>query len=74
MDSRTVYDKVINGSPLTDAEVYEGVEHFQRLETDLEQLGPVFRLSAGEVRRVRQQLQMFCNARERRKNESQRWT
>lgn len=48
----SIYDKYIQGDPITDKELTDGVEFFKRLTDDLDMLGPVFKLAANESRRI----------------------
>lgn len=61
---RPVYDKFIDGSPLTDEDLEEGIKFFQDLTDKLSCLGPVFQLSANEARRVLFAFEGFKRARE----------
>lgn len=61
---RIVYDKFNNGEPLTDQDLDEGIEFFRQLAHNLSSLGPVFRLSANEARRVHCSLLAFRAARQ----------
>lgn len=60
---RTLYEKYVAGTPITDAELSQGIEYFLLLTQQLDALGPVFRLAANESRRVLQGLQSFNQAR-----------
>ena len=66
-DSNTVYQKFLKGDPFTDQELVQGIEHFKRLERDLRELGPTFKLQADEVMRVWYGLESFHNERTKRK-------
>lgn len=66
-DSGTVYQKFLNGDSFTDQELTQGIDHFKKLERDLRDLGPAFKLQANEVGRVWQGLESFYNARAKRK-------
>jgi hypothetical protein len=57
------YNKFVNGDPLTDYEVMRASMFFERLEKDLRQLGPVFKLSWDEVFRLKNRVDSICRAR-----------
>ena len=61
---RPIYEKVLNGDPLTDREIEEGIEFFDDLNKKLMMLGPVFLLSSNEVNRVLILLKNFKQDRE----------
>ena len=63
MSIREVYEKYCHGDPISDEELSFGIKNFTRLESDLSKLGPEFRFSCNEVRRVLYSLEQFRSAR-----------
>ena len=58
-----MYEKYVNGDPLTDQEISSGIDFFGDLTWKLDQLGPVFKLSANESRDVLYSLEAYRDAR-----------
>jgi hypothetical protein len=63
---KEIYAKFRNGDSLTDAEVKDGAEFFNKLSYDLDLCGEAFRLSANEARRVGYGLEQFHKERNKR--------
>lgn len=66
MDIRQIYENVNNGDPITDSELKFAIKFFKKLESDLRDLGPIFRLADNEAFHVLQTLEGFALARKRR--------
>jgi hypothetical protein len=60
-----IYEKYVNGEPLTDKELEIGAAFFRDLAHMNSQAGPVFKLAASEANRVATALEGFIDARKR---------
>jgi acyl-coenzyme A synthetase/AMP-(fatty) acid ligase len=63
MQLRNLYDKVRDGSKLTNEEVLKGAEFYEDLAERLAQAGPAFVITANEAGRVGRTLRMYATAR-----------
>ena len=63
IDIKTIYDKYRNGDCIEDRELVYAILFFTDLKDKLEKLGPIFRLSANEVRSVEYGLLVYYQAR-----------
>lgn len=71
---RTIYEKYLNGDPLSDYELTAARDFHKKLTDDLGKLGPAFALSAKESNRIYLAMQDFINARDRTKLDDDRKT
>jgi len=62
---RKIYDKFIQGDPLTDDELAHGIQHFSTLDKLLGESGPIFELASNEACRVYHRLREYQDARKR---------
>lgn len=62
--AQSVYEKYDSCKALTDEEVNFGAKYFRKLSDTLQELGPVFRLAAGEANRVAMGFERFKEARQ----------
>lgn len=60
-----IYDKFINGDPLTKDDLAVGIAGFDTLATIARQAGPAFSLAAREATRVANTLEDYWDARQR---------
>ena len=52
LNPQILYEKVLDGDPMSDNELEQALEFFTRIERDLQALGPRFHLSFAEANRV----------------------
>lgn len=60
---RNVVLKISRGDPITDEELKKGIQFLDRLEQDLDVMGPAHSLSRRDVREKLSQLETFQRAR-----------
>lgn len=63
---QNIYEKYRLGDPLTDAEINSGIIFFSALANHLSMVGPIFELPTRELRRVRDGLEQYREARSNR--------
>lgn len=61
-----IYDKVVSGEAITDAEIDFGRVFYRDLADNLSKCGPVFKLAAQEANRIYMALSLFYQERHNR--------